>query len=240
MSAHSTQCCIAGGGPAGLMLGYLLARSGVDVTVLEKHADFLRDFRGDTVHPSTLEVMSELGLIDRFLELPHQKVFKVGGVVGETPVTIADFSHLPVRERYIAMMPQWDFLSFLAEEASRYPGFKLRMRTQATDLIKEGDRVVGVRASASEGPMEIRADLVVAADGRNSTLRAQSGLDVEDYGAPMDVLWFRLPAETGDVGETMGRFGAGSLLVMIFRGDYWQCAYVIPKGAFDGIKARGI
>ncbi|WP_072391166.1 FAD-dependent oxidoreductase [Hyphomicrobium sp. CS1GBMeth3] len=240
MGALITQCCIAGGGPAGLMLGYLLARAGVDVTVLEKHADFLRDFRGDTVHPSTLEVMVELGIIDRFLKLPHQKVFKVGGLVGETPVTIADFSHLPVRERYIAMMPQWDFLNFLAEEASPYAGFRLLMRTEATDLMTDGDRVVGVKASAPEGPKEIRADLVVAADGRNSVLRTRAGLEVEDFGAPMDVLWFRLPAEPGDEGETMGRFGAASLFVLIFRGDYWQCAYVIPKGAFGGIKARGL
>jgi 2-polyprenyl-6-methoxyphenol hydroxylase-like FAD-dependent oxidoreductase len=240
MATPATQCCIAGGGPAGLMLGYLLARAGVRVTVLEKHADFLRDFRGDTVHPSTLEVMVELGLIDRFLALPHQKVFKVGGVVGRTPVTIADFSHLPVRERYIAMMPQWDFLNFLAEEAARFPGFSLSMRTEATDLVTRGGAVVGVLTRSADGLGEVRADLVVAADGRNSALRQRAGLAVDDLGAPMDVLWFRLPAEPGDAGETMGRFGAGSILVLIFRGDYWQCAYVIPKGAFEGLKAAGL
>lgn len=239
-TGSTTQCCIAGGGPAGLMLGYLLARAGVRVTVLEKHADFLRDFRGDTVHPSTLEVMAELGLIDRFLALPHQKVSKVGGFVGKTPVTIADFTHLPVRERYIAMMPQWDFLNFLAREAAHYPGFRLHMRTEATDLLEEGGRVVGITAQSPEGATEIRADLTVAADGRNSILRQRAGLIVDDLGAPIDVLWFRLPATPGDAGETMGRFGAGSILVLIFRGDYWQCAYVIPKGEFAGIKAAGL
>lgn len=239
-TGSTTQCCIAGGGPAGLMLGYLLARAGVRVTVLEKHADFLRDFRGDTVHPSTLEVMAELGLIDRFLALPHQKVSKVGGFVGKTPVTIADFSHLPVRERYIAMMPQWDFLNFLAREAAHYPGFRLHMRTEATELLEEGGRVVGITAQSPEGATEIRADLTVAADGRNSILRQRAGLIVDDLGAPIDVLWFRLPATPGDAGETMGRFGAGSILVLIFRGDYWQCAYVIPKGEFAGIKAAGL
>lgn len=235
-----TKCCIAGGGPAGLMLGYLLARAGVEVVVLEKHKDFLRDFRGDTVHPSTLEVMVELGLIDRFLKLPHQKVRKLGGQVGETPVMIADFTHLPVREPYIAMMPQWDFLNFLASEAAAYPTFTLRMSTAATDLVEEGDRVAGVKATGREGPVEIRADLVVAADGRNSVLRGRAGLVVEDLGAPMDALWFRLPARADEPCEIMGRFGAGSILVQINRGDYWQCAYVIPKGAFGSLKAAGL
>lgn len=235
-----TQCCIAGGGPAGLMLGYLLARAGVEVVVLEKHNDFLRDFRGDTVHPSTLEVIVELGLIDRFLKLPHQKVRKLGGMVGNTPVMVADFTHLPVREPYIAMMPQWDFLNFLAAEGAKYPTFTLSMRTEATDLIEEGDTVVGVKATSSEGPVEIRADLVVAADGRKSVLRERAGLVVEDLGAPMDALWFRLPAHADEPGETMGRFGAGSILVQIYRGDYWQCAYVIPKGAFGTLKAAGL
>ncbi len=235
-----TQCCIAGGGPAGLMLGYLLARAGVAVIVLEKHADFLRDFRGDTVHPSTLEVMAELGLIDRFLALPHQKVRKLGAMVGDTPVMIADFTHLPVREPYIAMMPQWDFLNFVASEGAGYETFMLRMSTEATGLIEKGDTVVGVRAMSPEGPIEIRADLVVAADGRNSVLRARAGLVVDDLGAPMDALWFRVPARPGEAGETMGRVGAGSILVQIFRGDYWQCAYVIPKGAFETLKAAGL
>ncbi|MGE0024097.1 MAG: FAD-dependent oxidoreductase [Hyphomicrobium sp.] len=240
MAIPKTQCCVAGGGPAGLMLGYLLARAGVDVIVLEKHADFLRDFRGDTVHPSTLEIMVELGLIDRFLKLPHQKVHKLGGMVGVTPVAIADFTHLPVRERYIAMMPQWDFLNFIASEASKYPTFKLLMSTEATDLITEGATVAGVTAKSPDGPKTIHADLVVAADGRNSVLRERAGLAIEDLGAPMDALWFRLPVKPGDLAETMGRFGAGYILAMLFRGDYWQCAYVIPKGSLDGLKARGL
>lgn len=236
----SLQCCVAGGGPAGLMLGYLLARAGVRVAVLEKHADFLRDFRGDTVHPSTLEVMVELGLIDAFLKLPHQRVERLGGVVGDTPVAIADFRHLPVRERYIAMMPQWDFLNFLASEARRFPGFALHMSTEATDLMIEDGAVVGVVARGPAGEQRIRADLVVAADGRNSILREKAGLAVQDLGAPMDALWFRIPAEPGDSGETMGRFGAGNILVMLFRGDYWQCAYVIPKGSLATLKAAGL
>jgi 2-polyprenyl-6-methoxyphenol hydroxylase-like FAD-dependent oxidoreductase len=234
------QCCIAGGGPAGLMLGYLLARAGVNVIVLEKHADFLRDFRGDTVHPSTLEVMVELGLIDRFLKLPHQKVRKLGGMIGDMPVAIADFTHLPVRERYIAMMPQWDFLNFMAAEAKQFRGFELMMSTQATDLIEEGGRVLGVRAKKPDGEIEIRANLVVAADGRGSVLRDRANLVVEDLGAPMDVLWFRLPALPGDACETMGRFTAGAVFVLIFRGEYWQCAYVIPKGEFEKLKAAGL
>jgi 2-polyprenyl-6-methoxyphenol hydroxylase-like FAD-dependent oxidoreductase len=235
-----TQCCISGGGPAGLMLGYLLARAGVRVTVLEKHADFLRDFRGDTVHPSTLEIMVELGLIDRFLKLPHQRVERLGGMVGETSIAIADFTHLPVRERYIAMMPQWDFLNFIASEAAKYPNFTLLMNTEATGLIERGDTVVGVTAKSPEGPKEIYADLVVAADGRNSVLRERAGLPIADLGAPMDALWFKIPAEPGDSGQTMGRFGAGYILAMLFRGDYWQCAYVIPKGSIEKLKAGGL
>lgn len=239
-ASPKTQCCIAGGGPAGLMLGYLLARAGVAVVVLEKHADFLRDFRGDTVHPSTLEIMVELGLIDRFLKLPHQKVRKLGGMVGKTPVMIADFTHLPVREPYIAMMPQWDFLNFLASEAAAFPTFTLRMSTEATDLIEEGDTIVGVMTTSPEGPIEIRADLVVAADGRNSVLRERAHLVVEDLGAPMDALWFRLPVKAEDTAETMGRFGAGSILAMLYRGDYWQCAYVIPKGSLATLQEAGL
>lgn len=222
------------------MAGYLLARAGVKVAVLEKHADFLRDFRGDTVHPSTLELMYELGILDSFLTLPHQKVERLAGEIGTTRVTLADFSHLPVHEKYVAMMPQWDFLNFLAEEANLYSGFRLMMQTEATDLIEEDGKVVGVRALSGSGPIEIRAPLVIAADGRSSVLRRRAGLKVIDLGAPMDALWFKLPAYAQDETETLGRFGAGYILVTLYRGDYWQCAYVIPKGTADTLKAAGI
>jgi 2-polyprenyl-6-methoxyphenol hydroxylase-like FAD-dependent oxidoreductase len=235
-----TQCCIAGGGPAGLVAGYLLARAGVKVVVLEKHADFLRDFRGDTVHPSTLEIMRELGLQERFLKLPHQKVERLPAQIGDATVMIADFTHLPVHEKYIALMPQWDFLNFIAEEAMSYSGFRLMMQTEATDLIEADGKIVGVNAKSSGGPIEIRAPLVIAADGRSSVLRKAAGLEIMDLGAPMDALWFRLPAYVQDGANTMGRFGAGYILVQLYRGDYWQCAYVIPKGSLDQLKAAGI
>jgi 2-polyprenyl-6-methoxyphenol hydroxylase-like FAD-dependent oxidoreductase len=222
------------------MLGYLLARAGVNVAVLEKHGDFLRDFRGDTVHPSTLEIMCELGLSDRFLKLPHQKTAKLTGMVGETPVGIADFTHLPVRERYIAMMPQWDFLNFLSAEGKRFPGFHLFQKHEATDLIEENGKVTGLKMKTPDGPKEMRADLVVAADGRSSVLRERAGLSIEDLGAPMDALWFKLPVKPGDSDQTMGRFGAGSILAMLNRGDYWQCAYVIPKGSLEKLQAAGL
>ena len=218
----TVQCCIAGGGPAGLMLGYLLARAGVYVVVLEKHADFLRDFRGDTIHPSTLEVMYELGLLDRFLKLPHQKVERLAGQIGDTPVMIADFRHLPVHERYIAMMPQWDFLNFMAEEGRRYPGFHLDMKTEATDPIEENGKVVGLRANAPDGVADIRADLVVAADGRSSVLREKAGLTVEDLGAPMDALWFRLPVKPGTRGKRWGASGPGI---------FWRCSSAATTGS---------
>jgi 2-polyprenyl-6-methoxyphenol hydroxylase-like FAD-dependent oxidoreductase len=236
----TVRCCIAGGGPAGMMLGLLLARAGIDVLVLEKHADFLRDFRGDTIHPSTLEVIYELGLLDEFLKLPHQEVRALKAQVGPLPLVIADFSHLPTRCKFIALMPQWDFLDFLVRQAARYPGFKLRMQTEAVGLIEENGRIAGVRATGPDGELRIRADLVVGADGRASRVRAAAGLDVEDLGAPIDVLWFRLPRSPGDPEDTMGRFEVGHLFVMINRGDYWQCAYVIAKGTLDTLKARGI
>jgi 2-polyprenyl-6-methoxyphenol hydroxylase-like FAD-dependent oxidoreductase len=235
-----TRCCIAGGGPAGMMAGFLLARAGVEVVVLEKHADFLRDFRGDTIHASTLELMYELGLLDEFLRQPHQKIERLAGMFGDTRIQIADLTRLPTHCRFIALMPQWDFLNFLAEKGKRYPAFRLLMQTQATDLIEENGRVCGVRASGPEGPIEIRGDLVIAADGRHSTLRERAGFKVQDLGAPMDVFWMRLSRQPGDAGQVLGRFAAGALLVMLDRGDYWQCAYVIPKGSADMIRAEGI
>lgn len=236
----SVRCCIAGGGPAGMVLGLLLARAGVDVLVLEKHADFLRDFRGDTIHPSTLEVMHELGLLDDLLKLPHQKAPQLNGSFGGLALTIADFSHLPVRCPYIAFMPQWDFLNFLAAHASRHPTFKLKMEAEVTGLIEENGRVVGIRATTSDGPLEVRADLVVGADGRSSIVRAAAGLHVEELGAPMDVLWFGLSRKAIDPETTMGRFDIGRIFIMLNRGDYWQCGFVIAKGSLEEIRAKGL
>ncbi|MFB3111454.1 MAG: FAD-dependent oxidoreductase, partial [Gemmatimonadales bacterium] len=240
MGARSTRCCIIGGGPAGMMLGLLLARAGVDVVVLEKHADFLRDFRGDTIHPSTLELMYELGMLEEFLKLPHQQVRELNAQIGDQSLPIADFSHLPTRCKFVAFMPQWDFLRFLAEQASRYPTFDLQMRTEATELIEAADRVIGVRAVSPDGPLEIRADLVVGADGRQSVLRDKAGLHVHELGAPMDVLWFRLSRHPADPEQIMGRFGVGRILVMINRGEYWQCGFVISKGSIEESRRRGI
>ena len=223
-----------------MMLGVLLARAGVEVVVLEKHADFLRDFRGDTIHPSTLEVMHELGLLERLLELPHQEARTLEARFGDLSLTIADFSHLPTRCKFIALMPQWDFLNFLAEEARRYPTFELRMKTEAIGVIEEGGTIKGVRVRSPEGESQIHADLVVAADGRHSTLRAAAGLPVEQLGAPMDVLWFRLARKPSDPEETMGRFGAGRIFIMINRGDYWQCGFVIRKGSIESVRAEGL
>ena len=236
----SARCAVVGGGPAGMMLGLLLARAGIEVVVLEKHADFLRDFRGDTIHPSTLELMHELGLLDAFLELPHQKITELKAWFGGTELTLADFTHLPTHCRFIALMPQWDFLDFLAREAARYPAFRLRMQAEVTGLIEEAGRIVGVRGHTSEGALEIRADLVVGADGRHSTVRQAAGLAVEQLGAPLDVLWFRLPRFSGDPDETAIRFGSGQLLVLLNRGEYWQCGYGIAKGSLEEIRAKGL
>ena len=233
-------CCVAGGGPAGMMLGLLLARAGVRVLVMEKHADFLRDFRGDTIHPSTLELMHELGLLDEFLARPHREVSRLIARFGDQTVPVADFTHLPTRCKFIALMPQWDFLDFLARRASRYPTFQLRMRTEATGLIEEHGRVSGVRATGPEGPLEVRADLVVAADGRSSVLRERAGFRIDDFGAPMDVLWFRLSRRPDDPTAIMGRFDAGRIFVLLDRGEHWQCGYVIPKGTAEAIRGRGL
>ena len=223
-----------------MMLALMLARTGVSVVVLEKHADFLRDFRGDTIHPSTLEVMHELGLLDELLTLPHQKASQINGVFAGLKVTVADFSHLPVRCPYIAFMPQWDFLNFLAGHASRYPTFTLRMDTAVTGLIEQDGRVVGVRARKPDGEVEVRAGLVVGADGRHSVVRAEAGLQVEDFGAPMDVLWFRLSRAVNDPDTPVGRFESGRIFIMLNRGDYWQCGFVIPKGSLERLRAEGL
>jgi 2-polyprenyl-6-methoxyphenol hydroxylase-like FAD-dependent oxidoreductase len=236
----TTQCCIAGGGPAGMMLGFLLARAGVDVVVLEKHSDFLRDFRGDTIHPSTLELMRELGLLDEFLLQPHHKVSRLSGQIGDAMVTLADFTGLPTTCKFIAFMPQWDFLNFLAARGRRYRGFHLMMNTEATDLLFEGDQVTGVRAMSEGVETEIRADLVVAADGRHSTLRERAGFAVENLGAPMDVLWMRMSRRSGDPADAFGHIEAGRFFIMLDRDDYWQCAYVIAKGSSDTLMKQPI
>jgi len=223
-----------------MMLGYLLARAGVDVVVLEKHADFLRDFRGDTVHPSTLQVMHELDLLEEFLKLPHQEVRELGGQIGEDFVKLADFSHLPTKCKFIALVPQWDFLDFLAEHGRRYPTFKLIMQAEVVDLLESEGSVVGVKAETPDADLEVHADLIVGADGRGSIVREKAGLAVQKFGAPMDVLWFRLSRKSADGEQTLGRIVKGKMMVMLNRGDYWQCGYLIRKDEFENIKQRGI
>lgn len=236
----SVQCCIAGGGPAGMMLGLLLARAGVNVLVLEKHADFLRDFRGDTIHPSTLEIIHELGLLEQLLALPHQKAPGINAQFGDLALTVVDFSTLPTRCGFIAFMPQWDFLNFLAEQGSRYPTFRVLMEAEVTDLVKLAGTIVGIRATTPKGPLEVRADLVVGADGRHSVVRDKAGLAVEELGAPMDVLWFGLSRRAKDPEIPVGRFDRGRIFIMLNRGDYWQCGFVISKGSRAQLEAQGL
>jgi len=235
-----TRCVIIGGGPAGMMAGYLLARAGVHVAVLEKHADFNRDFRGDTIHPSTLELMYELGLLDEFLKQPHQEVRELRGVINGQTVPIADFTQLPTRCKFIAFMPQWDFLNFLSGHAKRFPTFELHMQTEVVDLLIENERVIGVRAKTPRGEMEMRADLVIGADGRHSTTHTRAGFKLHEFGVPIDALWMRVSKKPDDPEQSLGFFQHGKLLVLLDRTDYWQCGFVIPKGGFDEIKARGL
>jgi len=223
-----------------MMLGLLLAREGVDVVVLEKHGDFLRDFRGDTIHPSTLELMHELGYLEEFLKLPHQEVRELGGQIGSEFVILADFSHLPTQCKFIALIPQWDFLDFIADHAKLYPNFQLKMKAEVVDLIEGGGRITGVRANTPDGPLEVEADLIVAADGRHSIVRRKAGLQVDEFGALMDVLWFRVSRRPADGEQTLGRITSGKMMVMLNRDDYWQCAYLIRKGDFERIKERGL
>ena len=240
MNRMKTDCVIAGGGPAGMMMGFLLARAGVDVVVLEKHADFLRDFRGDTIHPSTLDVMHELGLLEEFLRRPHDELREVELRIGKDQAKLADFRHVPTHCKFLMMMPQWDFLDFLAEHARRLPAFRLVMQAEARTLVSENGRVAGLVASTPDGDLEVRAALVVGADGRHSTIRAQAGLASQDFGAPMDVLWLRVSRRPDDPPDLFGQIDAGRMLVMIARGDYWQCALLIPKGSGEAARARGL
>ena len=235
-----TTCCIVGGGPAGVMLGYLLARAGVDVKVLEKHKDFFRDFRGDTVHPSTLEVIYELGLLDDFLKVPHQVLTTVGGVFGDYSFTAADFRHLPTHCKFVALMPQWDFLDFFSEKAKRFPGFDLRMQHEAVDVTRDARRITGVVAHTPTGEVQIKADVVIACDGRQSTMRKAAQLEVIEEGVPIDVLWFRISRNTNDPERLLGNVNYGRALVLINRGDYFQAGLIIRKGSFDDIKSRGL
>jgi len=223
-----------------MMLGFLLARAGVDVLVLEKHADFLRDFRGDTIHPSTLELMYELGLLEEFLKRPHDKLRRIVAQVGDETITLGDFTHLPTHCKFLVLMPQWDFLDFIAEQAGKYPAFQLHLNAEATDLIVENGSIVGLTARTPAGDLEVRADLTIGADGRRSIIRDRAGLEVLHVGAPMDVMWMRLSRKPDDPEQTFGHAVPGKILVLINRDTYWQAAFVIPKGAADEIRSRGL
>ena len=235
-----TRCVIAGGGPAGIMAGYLLARAGVPVIVLEKHADFFRDFRGDTIHPSTLELMYELGLLDEFLKQPHREVRQLRAFVNGHVVPIADFTKLPTHCKFIAFMPQWDVLNFLSAHARAFPSFQLLMQHEVVNLTFDQQRVTGVRAKTPRGELEIHADLIIGADGRHSIIQRCAGLERQEFGVAIDVLWMQISKKKDDPQQTLGFFQQGKLLVLLDRGDYWQCGFVIPKGGFDAIKARGL
>jgi len=235
-----TTCCVVGGGPAGVMLGYLLARRGVQVTVLEKHKDFFRDFRGDTVHPSTLEVLRELGLLEEFLALPHEKVESAGVVIGGSTFEVADFRHVPASCKFVALMPQWDFLNFLSGKAKRFPSFQLLLQHEATDLVKDGERVTGVVARNEDREVEIHADLIVGCDGRHSMTRKAADLGVIEHGVPIDVLWFRISRKPRDPGQVLGNLNYGKALILINRSDYFQAGLIIEKGSYDQVKARGL
>jgi 2-polyprenyl-6-methoxyphenol hydroxylase-like FAD-dependent oxidoreductase len=240
LEALETTCCVVGGGPAGMMLGYLLARKGVQVSVLEKHQDFFRDFRGDTVHPSTLEVLNELGLLEEFLDLPHEKVESLGVIAGDSLFDVADFRHVPVTCKFVALMPQWDFLNFLSAKAKRFPSFHLLTQHEATDLMRDGERITGVVAQNEGREIQIRAELVVGCDGRHSLTRTAAGLKVIEHGVPIDVLWFRISRTPGDPAQVLGNVNYGKALILINRSDYFQAGLIVAKGSYGEIKARGI